>query len=59
MRRFAEGAMPGCRCPIRHFSGQGGSGFIELGHFDEHFVKNTRKRGPAGKHFGSFSPRYP
>ena len=33
-------------------------GFEELGHFNKHFVKNTRKRGPAGKHFGVFSPRY-
>ena len=32
--------------------------FAELGHFDEHFVKNTRKRGPAGKYFVAFSPRY-
>ena len=31
--------------------------FVELGHFDKHFVKNTRKRGPSGKHFGVFSPR--
>ena len=22
------------------------------------FVKNTKKRGPAGKSFGDFSPRY-
>ena len=21
---------------------------VELGHFDKHLVKNTRKRGPAG-----------
>ena len=31
---------------------------LELRYFDNHFVKNTRKRGPAGKHFGVFSPRY-
>ena len=24
---------------------QGWGGFVELGHFDKHFVKNTRKRG--------------
>ena len=33
-------------------------GLMELGHFDKHFVKNTRKKGPAGKNFGVFSPRY-
>ena len=27
----------------------------ESGHFDKRFVKNTRKRGLAGKHFGVFS----
>ena len=31
---------------------------MELGHFDTHFVKNTRKGGPTGKNFGVFSPRY-
>ena len=31
---------------------------VELGHFDEHFVKNTRKRGPTGKYFEVFSSRY-
>ena len=40
------------------FQGTGGRGFLELGHFDKHFVKSTRKRGPTKKHFGSFSPRY-
>ena len=37
---------------------QGRGGFVELGHFDKHFVKNTRKKDPAGKNFGFFSPRY-
>ena len=37
---------------------QGRGGFMELGHFDKYFVKNTRKKGPAGKNFGVFSPRY-
>ena len=37
---------------------QGRGGFVELRHFDNHFVKNTRKKGPAGKNFGVFSPRY-
>ena len=31
---------------------------VELEHFDKNFVKNTRRRGPAGKHFKVFSPRY-
>ena len=35
-----------------------GRRFVELGHFDKDFVKNTRKRGLTGKHFGVFSPRY-
>ena len=25
--------------------------FVELGHFDKHFVKNARKKRLAGKHF--------
>ena len=25
-----------------------------LGHFDKYFVKNSRKKGPAGKNFGIF-----
>ena len=37
---------------------QGSGGFIKLGHFDKHFVKNTQKKGPAGKNFGVFSLRY-
>ena len=27
---------------------QGRGGFAELGYFDKHFVKNTRKKGPVG-----------
>ena len=37
---------------------QGRAGFLELEHFNKHFVNNTRKRDFAGKHFGVFSPRY-
>ena len=34
-------------------------GFVELGHFDKLFVKKKKKkRGHAGKNFGTFSPRY-
>ena len=36
---------------------QGRGGFVELWHFDKHFVKNTQKKDPAGKNFGVFSPR--
>ena len=28
---------------------QGRGGLVKLGHFDKHFVKNSRKKGPAGK----------
>ena len=37
---------------------QGRGGFVELGHSDKLFVKSTQKKGPAGKNFGVFSPRY-
>ena len=37
---------------------QGRGGFGKLGHFDKHFVKNLRRKGPAGENFGVFSPRY-
>ena len=33
------------------------AGFAELRHFDKYFVKNPRKKGPLGKHFGFFSAR--
>ena len=29
-----------------------------LGHFNKYFVKNTRKKGPTGKLFELFPPRY-
>ena len=48
--------MSECRCAPGNLSGQGGGeGGVKLGHFDKHFVKNTRD--PA-KHFGVFSPRH-
>ena len=31
-----------------------GRGFVELGHFDKHFIKNTQTKDPAGKIFGVF-----
>ena len=36
---------------------QGREGFVELEHFDKHFVK-SKKKETAGKTFGVFSPRY-
>ena len=27
---------------------------MELGHFDKHLIKKTRKKGPAGKDFRFF-----
>ena len=30
---------------------QGSGGFLEFGHFNKHFVKNTRAEGPVGKTF--------
>ena len=47
MERFAKRIMNECRCATRNFSGHWS--FVELGHFDKHFVKNTRKKGPAWK----------
>ena len=38
--------------------GKGGGSFVELGHLDKDFLKKTKKRGPAEKHFGIFSPGY-
>ena len=37
---------------------QGRGGFVKLGHFDKHFMKKSKKKGPAGKNFGVFSLRY-
>ena len=31
------------------FQSTGGRGFVELSHFNRHFVKNKRKKDPAGK----------
>ena len=38
---------------------QGRGGLVGLGHFYKHFVKNTKKKDPAGQNLGVFSPRYP
>ena len=37
---------------------QGSGGFVELGHFDKHFVKNKEKKSSQGKNLEFFSPRY-
>ena len=37
---------------------QGRGYFVKLGHFEKHFLKNVKKKGPAGKKFGFFLPRY-
>ena len=37
---------------------QGRGGFVGLGHFCKHFVKNTRKKGPASKNLVVIFPRY-
>ena len=39
-------------------AGGRGEGFMELGHFDKDFVKNTEKETPVSKTFGVFSLRY-
>ena len=46
---FQKRTMLEGRCATRNFSG--GGRFVKLGHFDKHFIKNTRKRGPTRKHF--------
>ena len=46
----------GHRRATRNFQGRGGS--AELGNFDKHFVKNTRKKRPRRVNFGVFSLRY-
>ena len=45
MKSFAPTFSTGAQPEI--FQGRGG--FVKLGHFDKHFVKNSRKKDPAGK----------
>ena len=33
----------------------GREGFVKLGHFSKHFVKNSKKKAPQGKFRSSFS----
>ena len=59
IERFAKRIMPECTCVGTQpeiFQSRGS--FMELGHFDKHFVKNTRKKCLAVKYFRVFSPRY-
>ena len=42
MEHSAKRIMAECNCGTRHFQGRGG--FMELGHFNKHFAKNTRKK---------------
>ena len=49
---FAKRIMPECRRTAKIF--QGRESFVELGHFNKHFVKNTRIKTPAGKQFWIF-----
>ena len=37
---------------------QGRGYFVKLGHFEKQFLKHVKKKGPAGKKFGFFLPRY-
>ena len=50
MERSAKKIMP---VQPKNFQGREGCG---TGYIDKHFVRNTRKRNPAWKHFGLFSP---
>ena len=55
MECFAKRTMPELKCTTRNFLGHWGK-IVYLEHFDKHFVKNTRKRGPKGKYFWNFCP---
>ena len=46
MEHFAKRIMPGAGAQPEIF--QGREDFVELGHFDKHFVKHTRKKAPQG-----------
>ena len=41
----------------KFFQGRG-EGLVELGHFDKISSKMQEKKGPKGKQFGVFPPRY-
>ena len=44
------------RLTVANFQGRGG--FMKLGHFNKHFLENSRKNSRAGENFEVFSPRY-
>ena len=37
---------------------QGREDFVKLVHFDKDFLKNSRRKNPAGENSGVFSPRH-
>ena len=47
--------MPECRRTTRNFQGRGS--FVELGHFDKHFVKNTTTQLHRYILNGKFTPK--
>ena len=47
--------MPKYKSATRNISGQAVG--VYPGHFDKHFVENTRKRGPSMKYIAVFSPK--
>ena len=53
MKRFTKIIIPECSRPEIF---QSRKDFVELGHFDVRLAKSTRKKGPAKKYFGVFSP---
>ena len=55
MDRFAKGIVPECRRVTRSFQGRGS--FVELGHFNKHFVKNTSKKLHNYILNGKFNPK--
>ena len=55
MKRFTKIIIPECSRPEIF---QSRKDFVELGHFDVRLAKSTRKKGPAKKYFGVFSPWY-
>ena len=59
MEHFSK-RMPKCRCAIRNFPGKG-RGFMELEHFNKHFVKTQEEKDPQGNilqfFFLKFNPK--
>ena len=55
---FGHGLLGGAHGGAQQEISQCRGDFVELGHFDKHFVKNTRKKRPFGNNSGVFSPRF-